>query len=460
MKTSSCCLTKPVNSKSKNLVLYSGHLEIAKGKLLQSLLLYGSSALSIAIALLPAPGLAEELSSHLSTLELHTSIGIDASVSETTNEATVVASDSATLIKEPDSLTQALSPTESLVVDWVSSESVESSEQFTLTVIAPDSLAQTPEAELESELQPGEPETELESELQPDEPETELESELQPDQSVSQTVPGNRWEFRVMPYVLVPLGVNIDATVAGRSAEIDLGLGDILSLDRAFNAGLRVEGQKGRFGFFASGLYVFARQSGSIGVRFPEGSLTGFGIPVEVRTRTDGSIRIRQGTIDLAATYQAVNMPLGNQTVSPNPFRRLIVTPYLGIRINVLEERLRVDSVRVEGIPVPINPIPVNQEFNASRTNVTPLLGTQIGFSVSPRLAFGIRGDVSGFNIGARRNFAWNVQALTQYHFSPRTSLQLGYFLSNSDYEDGSGLRRSRVDIRQHGLLLGVIFRF
>ncbi len=295
---------------------------------------------------------------------------------------------------------------------------------------------------------------------QPVEAEPQPEPTLQPTEPVSRPAPSPSWKFAVTPYFLVPFSVDVDATVAGRSASIDLDFRDILSLDRAFNIGLRVEGQKGQFGFFTSGLYVFAKQSGNVGVTFPAGSLTGFGVPVEVRTRSNGSIRISQTTIDLAATYEAVNTPLGDQVKSPNPYRRLIVVPYLGARINISSERLQVNTVTVDGIPVPVNPIPLNQTFRSSRTRVDPLLGVQIGLSLSQRWLLELRGDISGFDIGAERNFTWNLQALTQYHLSPKTSLQLGYFFSESDYADGSGLRRSRIDVSQNGLLLGVIFRF
>lgn len=272
----------------------------------------------------------------------------------------------------------------------------------------------------------------------------------------------DRWQFSVKPYILVPLNVKVDGTVVGRSASIELGLGDILNFDRAFNAGLRVEAQKDRWGIIFDGFYLSAKDSGSLGVTFPPGSLArfGFNLPVPVRTSADASLSVRQGTIDLAASYRAVDTSLGRPAESPNPFPRLVVAPILGLRINILRQELEVDNVRA-GIPsLGSIPLSVNEEVSFSRTSVEPLVGAQIGLDLSDRWSLGLRGDVSGFNINAERNLTWNLLTDVQYHLSSTTSLQLGYRFNNVEFEDGAGLRRARVNLRQNGLLLGVIFRF
>lgn len=270
----------------------------------------------------------------------------------------------------------------------------------------------------------------------------------------------DRWQFSVAPYFFVPLRVRTDATVAGRSASINLGLGSILNFDRAFDAGIRVEAWKNRWGVIFDGFYISAKNSGNIGVTFPQGSLQRFGINFPVRVSADASLSVRQGTVDLAASYRVVDTLLNGPETSSNPFPRLVVAPILGLRTNILSQKLEVGNVRVGVVPLGTITLPVNQDFSSLRTFVEPLIGAQIGVDLSERWAVGLRGDVSGFNISADRNLTWNLLISTQYHLSPSTSLQLGYRFNNFDFEDGAGLRRTRVNLRQNGLLLSVIFRF
>ncbi|QZZ21290.1 hypothetical protein J5X98_02030 [Leptothermofonsia sichuanensis E412] len=277
---------------------------------------------------------------------------------------------------------------------------------------------------------------------------------------LAEPVTSDRWQFSVAPYFFVPLRVRTDATVAGRSASINLGLGSILNFDRAFDAGIRVEAWKNQWGVIFDGFYISAKNSGNIGVTFPQGSLKQFGINFPVRVSADASLSVRQGTVDLAASYRVVDTLLNGPETSPNPFPRLVVAPILGLRTNILSQKLEVGNVRVGVVPLGTITLPVNQDFSSLRTFVEPLIGAQIGVDLSERWAVGLRGDVSGFNISADRNLTWNLLISTQYHFSPSTSLQLGYRFNNFDFEDGAGLRRTRVNLRQNGLLLSVIFRF
>jgi hypothetical protein len=282
----------------------------------------------------------------------------------------------------------------------------------------------------------------------------------------SQLTVSDRWQFSVEPYMFVPFRVQADATVAGRTASIDLGLGNILNFDRAFNAGIRLEAQKNRLGLILDGFYISAQNSGNLGVTFPPNSLPGIGanIPIPVQTSADASLSIRQGLIDLAASYRVVDTTLGDSAATPKSFPRLVVAPSLGLRINILSQKLEVDDVRINDIPVgniplPIS-LPVNQDFRLNRTTVEPLIGVQIGLDLSERWTVDLRSDVSGFNLNADTNLTWNLLVGAQYQLSPSTSVQLSYRFNGFDFEDGSGLTRSNLNLRQNGLLLGATFHF
>jgi len=264
-----------------------------------------------------------------------------------------------------------------------------------------------------------------------------------------------QWRFSVEPYFFVPLSVQADVTVAGRSASLDLGVDDILNLDRAFDAGLRLEAQHNRLGFILDAFYVSAAQSGTVGLTFPAESLQRFGINTAARVEGDASIAVDQLTIDAAVSYRVVDTVLGNSTASSPAYPRLVVAPILGLRTRFLWQELEVDNVRLGEFSLPID-----REYSASSTTIEPLLGAQIGLDLSERWAMNMRGDVSGFNINADQDFTWNLLIGTQYHFSPNLSLQLAYRFNGFDFEDGDGLRRTRLNLYQNGLWLSGIFRF
>jgi hypothetical protein len=314
------------------------------------------------------------------------------------------------------------------------------------------------------------------------------------------------WQFSVQPYFFVPLDVNADVTVAGRSTSFDFGLGDILNLDRAFDAGLRLEAQRDRLGFILDGFYISASDSGGLGRSFSGGSLLQFAqrtspdrlqqfaqrfdparlqqfllqrfgaerlqqivqtgeqiaLNTPVRVTADGRVSVRQITVDAAVSYRVVDTSLNDSPEETNFYPRLVIAPILGVRTNSLRQVIEIDTVRIDNLPIPDDRLPVidNREFRFSRTLVEPMIGAQFGLGLSDRVALGLRGDVSGFNIGADQNLTWNLLAGAEYRFSRLASLQLGYRFNSFDFEDGEGFRRARLNLRQNGLWLSAKFQF
>lgn len=266
---------------------------------------------------------------------------------------------------------------------------------------------------------------------------------------------GRRWQVSVEPYFFIPLDVTADIAALGRSARIRADLDDFLDLDRAFDGGLRIDAQNGRFGILLDGFYLSLADSGTLPVTFPAGSLLRFGIPFEVEGRADASASLRQGQIDLAAYYRVVNRSLRRSPTPTNPFPFLVVDPILGLRTNISRREIEVDEVRIGP-----NTIPINREFSDSRTTLEPLVGLRVGLQLSPRWSLGMEGSVSGFNINAERDTTWDFQAGVGYAFSRSVTLRLAYVYSGYEFRDGSGLRRSEIDLDQHGLGLRLSIRF
>lgn len=266
---------------------------------------------------------------------------------------------------------------------------------------------------------------------------------------------GDRWHFSVEPYFFIPLDIDADVTVAGRSASIDAGLGDILDLEEAFDAGIRFEARRRRFGIMLDGFYLVAGESGTLRTTLPAGSLLRFGIPFAVPAEADASATLRQGTIDLSVFYRVVDTSLRNEATAPPAYPRLMFDPILGIRTNIVRQDLEIDEVRIGP-----QTFDLNREFDFSRTTLEPLLGARLQLRLSRRWSLELRGDVSGFNLNAEQDTTWNLLAGTQYDFSPSVGLQLAYGFSGFTYEDGEGLNRAEIDLEQHGLWLSVLFRF
>lgn len=476
-------------------------------KLLKLLLLCASSTVSMAIALTVSPVYAEGQSSRLraTTLsELKSPLASDPSIQNSTianfDEVTVNKKLHHTPIEgsfaaseKPVHPPQHLKRANALFVgpaieNTVSIQSIESvsPRNISLNGIAQGDNLELSDSVIEStEIQPTEPAlaSDLMAQDEPTSP---------PSAAQSSSEPTDRWQFSVEPYFFVPFDVQADVTVDGRRTSVDLGLDDILNLDRAFDAGLRLEARHDRWGFSLDGFYIFASDSGSLGRSFSAGSLLQFvrqtdpeniqqfvqrfepeqiqqivqvgqqfGLDTPVRVTADGRVSVRQITIDAAVSYRIVDTSLDNSPEETDFYPRLVIAPIVGVRTNFLRQTVEVDTVRIDDIPIANDRLPaIDREFRFSRTLVEPLIGAQFELALSERWALGFRGDVSGFNIGADRNVTWNLLAGAQYRLSRLVSLHLAYRFNSFDFEDGEGLRRTRLELDQDGLWLSAIFRF
>lgn len=332
------------------------------------------------------------------------------------------------------------------------------------------------------------------SDSQPLEPSSEpqpAESTSEP-QSQPTAASSQGWQFSVEPYFFVPLDVHADVTVSGRSTSLDLGLDDILHLNRAFDAGLRLQGQTGRWGVILDGFYLYAEDSGSLGKTFSSGSIFQFaqrtspgrltefvqqfepqqlqqfvqigrqiGLNTPVRVSADGTVSVRQITVDAAVSYRALDTSLSRSEEEANFYPRLVVAPILGVRTNFLRQTVEVENVRINDRTIPEGALPsLDRDFRFSKTLVDPLVGAQIDLALSERWALGVRGDVSGFNIGATQNLTWNLLLGAQYNITRDIGLKLAYRFNSFDFETGEGLRQTELNLRQNGLMLYAVFQF
>ncbi|WNZ25044.1 hypothetical protein HJG54_20770 [Leptolyngbya sp. NK1-12] len=322
-------------------------------------------------------------------------------------------------------------------------------------------------------------------------------------ESLSNPLSNGRWQFSVEPYFFIPFDIQTDITIDGRSTSLNLGLDDILNLDRVFDAGLRLEAQHNRWGIILDGFYVYGEDSRRLGGTFAAGSLLQFarqvapgrveqfvqqfnperlqrfiqrfdpeqvqeivglgrqiGLNTPVRVSASGEVSVRQITVDAAVSYRVVDTAL-DKSPEEMVYPRFLFAPILGVRTNFLRQTIEVDTIRIENLPIADDVLPpIDRTFRYSKTLVSPLVGAELGLGLSERWMLGLRGDVSGFNIGADENWTWNLLAGVQYRLSRLASLRLAYHFSSFDFEDGEGFARTRLEVRQNGLQLSAIFHF
>jgi hypothetical protein len=215
--------------------------------------------------------------------------------------------------------------------------------------------------------------------------------------------------------------------VRGRTADIDLDLGDTLDLlfdDFKFAAMGRVEARKGNLLFTLDLLYL----------NLEDDQTTTRGLETEVGLK-------------LLLTEFGAGYRLGTWPLSPDVLPAVSFDVLAGGRYVFLEPSIDIDGGPLGGIDV-----------ERDMDWIEPFVGGQFLLTLSKRITLGVRGDVGGFGIGS--DLTWSLVGSVQYHVSRHVSLGGGYRALDIDYTQGSGANRGGLDVLMHGPLLGAVFRF
>jgi hypothetical protein len=89
---------------------------------------------------------------------------------------------------------------------------------------------------------------------------------------------------------------------------------------------------------------------------------------------------------------------------------------------------------------------------------VDPVIGISGAFPLSEAWSLHLRGDVGGFNVGAK--FAWQGVAAVSWQATKSIQVLGAYKYLREDYESGTGTNYFRYDIALQGPALGVAFKF
>jgi hypothetical protein len=228
-------------------------------------------------------------------------------------------------------------------------------------------------------------------------------------------------ELVVIPYLWVA-GLSGDQTVDGNEASVSLSADEILdALD--FGGMLHVESRKGKWGAFFDGSYVKLSTDGKVG-------------PFDVDASTELAL------VELGIFYRLLEAS-SNQPVALDILG--------GGRYYYLEGDLDIKGA---------GPLGVDIEVDKSKDWVDAIIGGRIQFDLTEKLAFSLRGDAGGFDIGSSSDLVWNLVAALGYDLSDRTTLWLGYRHLDVDYDDGSGVGQFEYDVEMTGPIVGLAIRF
>jgi hypothetical protein len=248
-----------------------------------------------------------------------------------------------------------------------------------------------------------------------------------------------RWQFTFTPYAFVPLSVDGSATVRDFTADINLGLNDILN-PLNFAAAGRLEAWRGNLGFIFDGAYFNLGQESSKDLSIPN-CLCGI-FPSKINT----DINVQFGQFDLGVGYRVAANPL--HAATEFDLGPLVFDIIAGMRIYALQQQIDISTN-----------LGTERNLEQSNTLVQPLLSGRLRWNLSPTLAGWVRGDIAGFGLGGTLMAASFTGGL-DWMFSGNTSLLLAYRLSSLQLTTDVAGEAFKLNLLLQGPYMGIVFRF
>ncbi len=227
------------------------------------------------------------------------------------------------------------------------------------------------------------------------------------------------WHFGTMP-LFWAAAVDGDVSLKGHTANIDASFSDILDHTEA-TFQTYVELRKGKFGVFASPLYL---------------KLTGSGNENSAHADITSQLWIAEfgGYYNLSELFEA----------QPLKLDVLLAGRYWDFH----------NDLKVVG---PANTF----RGNSTQTLLDPVVGVRIQNYLDKRLQFMARGDVGGFGISNdTSNFSWQAIGMLGYDVTKRISVWAGYRALSIDTEEGGGTKKNGVNVILSGVILGLQFNW
>jgi len=226
--------------------------------------------------------------------------------------------------------------------------------------------------------------------------------------------PPSEWEFEIAPY-LWATSLKTDVSLGPISVTSDACFTDLLK-DLDFAAMMRFEGRKDRWGFYLEGMYVNLNDDG----RAKVGPFRFRGLETEVR--------FIQASLDFGGMYRFGDSGRSFDVLFGGRYAHLETTASLG---------------------------PLGGDTNNTDW-VTPVIGGQMQLELAEKWLFSLKADMGGFSVGDAPDLTWGATALLGYRYSECATIGFGYRYYDIHSDDGD----DNLDIRYHGPMVGVAFRF
>jgi hypothetical protein len=242
------------------------------------------------------------------------------------------------------------------------------------------------------------------------------------------------WRVTVTPYAFLPVSTTGTSTVAGRGADLDLELNDIVETLN-FAASARVEAWRGDLGIMLDGYFA------SIGDDATRSSAAGL-----ATARVD--VTSTQWWLSVMGGYRALSGTVGR---GGHPYA---VDLGAGIKINGIRQDIdaRIGTDLAPGAGV-------QRSLGGTETFVEPAVSLRATVQVAGDWTLGTRADLSGFGV-AGDSLQWLVLAGAEWSVSGRTSLRLGWQVYGIDFATRRADGRFAYDVVQTGPYLGLSFGF
>ncbi len=233
-----------------------------------------------------------------------------------------------------------------------------------------------------------------------------------------------KWQFEVTPY-FVAAGLDGTAGVAGVTADVDMGVGDILDrLDSAFMGA--VEARKGSWGLLFDGVYFHLKGEGTRAWQGPGG--------------------IGTATGDLAAdvTDEIFQLSLAKRVVDDGSMVDLI----FGTRYTSLDSHLTLTTTTGGTLPGGSRSVSDQQSW------WDPIFGFRLLFPFAERWTAVGYADLGGFGVGS--DVTGQALAGINWEITKRFVAKGGYRALFQDYSDDGFV----WEMAMHGFYAGVGIRF
>lgn len=263
------------------------------------------------------------------------------------------------------------------------------------------------------------------------------ESEPEPIPEEANEPAAPRWRFTFQPYGFVPLSVEGSVTVRDLSADVDLGLDDVLN-PLNFAAAGRFEAWRGNLGFIFDAGYFSVEQDNSISRSGLDCLDCIFPSEIDIETKA------RYGQFDLGVGYRSVSVN-PSEAVTEFDLGPLVFDAIVGLRVYAIQAEIDVSTN-----------LGTSRERDRSETIVEPLISGRIRWNLSPTVAGWVRGDIAGLGIQGTV-FAASFTGGLEWMFSGNTSLLFAYRLSSLQYTSDDDLE---LNLLLHGPYVGMVFRF